>query len=119
MDSRLRGKDNINFCHVQSLIVGNNLRYTIYNIDIYIHSQEIIMNKVLISIPDDIAARMRTAIPPRQRSKVIVRLIEAEVNRREKKLYECAVAVENDQSLNEEMEDWDITLQDGLNNETW
>ena len=77
------------------------------------------MNKVLISIPDDIAARMRAAIPQRQRSKVIVRLIEAEIKKREKALYECAVAVENDAYLNGEMNDWDITLQDGMNNESW
>lgn len=77
------------------------------------------MNKILISIPDDIAARMRAAIPQRQRSKVIVSLIEAEIKKREKMLYECAVAVENDASLNKEMGDWDITLQDGMNNESW
>lgn len=77
------------------------------------------MNKILISIPDDIASRMRAAIPQRQRSKVIVSLIEAEIKKREKMLYECAVAVENDASLNKEMGDWDITLQDGMNNESW
>ena len=77
------------------------------------------MNKVLISIPDDVASRMRAAIPQRQRSKVIVRLIEAEINKREKALYECAVAVESDSSLNDEMDDWDLTLQDGINNGTW
>ena len=77
------------------------------------------MNKVLISIPDDIASRMRAAIPQRQRSKVIVRLIEAEIDKREKALYECAVAVENDASLNDEMKAWDITLQDGMNNGSW
>jgi len=77
------------------------------------------MNKILISIPDDIASRMRTAIPQRQRSKVIVRLIEAEINKREKALYDCAVAVENDAILNKEIEDWDVTLQDGINNESW
>ena len=77
------------------------------------------MNKVLISIPDAIASRMRAAIPQRQRSKVIVRLIEAEIDKREKALYECAVAVENDAVLNKEMEDWDVTLSDGINNESW
>ena len=77
------------------------------------------MNKVLISIPDNIASRMRAAIPQRQRSKVIVRLIEAEIDKREKALYECAVAVENDAPLNDEMKDWDITLQDGMNNGSW
>jgi hypothetical protein len=77
------------------------------------------MSKVLISIPDDIASRMKAAIPQRQRSKVIVSLIEAEIIRREKALHDCAVAVENDASLNHEMEDWDITLQDGINNGSW
>ena len=77
------------------------------------------MNKVLISSPDAIASRMRAAIPQRQRSKVIVRLIEAEIDKREKALYECAVAVENDAALNKEMEDWDVTLSDGINNESW
>ena len=77
------------------------------------------MNKVLISIPDDIANRMRSAIPQRQRSKVIVRLIEKEIERREKTLYECALAVEQDAALNQEMSEWDVTLQDGLPNESW
>ena len=72
------------------------------------------MSKVLISIPDNIASRMRAAIPQRQRSKVIVHLIEAEIKRREKVLYECAVAVENDAALKSEMEEWDVTLQDGM-----
>lgn len=38
------------------------------------------MNKVLISIPDQIASRMRAAIPQRQRSKVIAHLIEKKLN---------------------------------------
>ena len=77
------------------------------------------MSKVLISIPDEIANRMRSAIPQRQRSKVIVRLIEKEIERREKTLYECALAVEQDAALNQEMGEWDVTLHDGLPNESW
>ncbi len=77
------------------------------------------MNKVLISIPDPLTVRMKAAIPQRQRSAVIVRLIEAEVARRERALYECAVAVENDSALQEEMKEWDVTLQDGLDDESW
>jgi metal-responsive CopG/Arc/MetJ family transcriptional regulator len=76
------------------------------------------MVKVLISIPDQLAARMRVAIPARQRSKTITHLIEEEVKKREKSLYECAVAVERDHVLNDEMKDWDITLQDGFDNES-
>jgi len=78
------------------------------------------MEKVLISVPDQLAMRMRAAIPARQRSKTITHLIEEEVKRRERALYECAAAVEKDAALRREMKDWDITLQDGLNDdESW
>ncbi len=77
------------------------------------------MSKVLISIPDKIASRMRAAIPQRQRSKVIVQLIEKEIEKREKALYECAAAVEQDSALSQEMKDWDVTLSDGLADESW
>ena len=77
------------------------------------------MTKVLISMPDKIASRMRASIPQKQRSKVIVQLIEKEIEKREKALYECAVALEKDNKLNQEMQDWDVTLQDGLSDESW
>lgn len=76
------------------------------------------MEKVLISLPDTLAARMRVMIPSRQRSKIIVCLIEKEITKREHLLYECAVAVEKDNNLRQEMEDWDVTLQDGLDDES-
>jgi len=76
------------------------------------------VSKVLISMPDHLANRMKAAIPARQRSKVIAHLIEEEVKRRERSLYECAAEVERDSALNDEMKDWDITLQDGLDDES-
>lgn len=76
-----------------------------------------LMEKVLISLPDQLALRMRATIPIRQRSKVITHLIEAEIERRERALYECALAVEKDLDLRQEMLEWDITLNDGLNEE--
>jgi hypothetical protein len=75
------------------------------------------MEKVLISLPDQLAARMRAAIPQRQRSKIFTHLIEEEIERREHALYECALAVEQDASLHKEMAEWDITLSDGLSEE--
>ena len=77
------------------------------------------VSKVLISIPDKIASRMRASIPHKQRSKIIVELIETEIEKREKALYECAAAVEQDHHLNQEMKDWDVSLQDGLADESW
>ncbi len=76
------------------------------------------MEKVLISIPDQLALRMRAAIPARQRSKTITHLIELEVKKREKALFECALAVEKDAALRKEMKDWDVTHEDGLNDES-
>lgn len=73
------------------------------------------MEKVLISLPDQLASRMRAAIPARQRSKIITNLIEKEIEKRERALYECALAVENDIALRQEMEEWNVTLDDGLN----
>jgi hypothetical protein len=76
------------------------------------------MNKILISVPDQLASRMRATIPQRQRSKVIAHLIEQEIEKRESMLYDCAMAVEGDQALHDEMKEWDVTLNDGLESES-
>jgi len=75
--------------------------------------------KVLVSLSNDLYARMKAVIPARQRSKVVADLLEAEVRRRERELYECALAVEQDEQLRAEMADWDISVGDGIEPETW
>jgi hypothetical protein len=75
--------------------------------------------KVLVSVSDELYARMQAMIPARQRSKVVARLLEEEVRRREQELYECALAVEQDDQLQAEMADWDVTIGDGIETETW
>ena len=77
------------------------------------------MQKMLISIPDKLAARMRTAIPKRQRSKIIAELLEGELCQRERQLYACALAVEQDKALQKELSVWDVTIKDGLTDESW
>lgn len=77
------------------------------------------MQKILISMPDQLALRMKAIIPARQRSKTFTRLIEQEIKKREKSLYECALAVEKEAALQQEMKEWDATLEDGLDNESW
>ncbi len=77
------------------------------------------MQKLLISIPDELADRLRSTIPARRRSKIITALIENELSRQDDYLYQCAVAVEQDETLRSEMKEWDSTLADGLHNETW
>lgn len=77
------------------------------------------MERLLVSMPESLALRMRAAIPARQRSKTIARLLEEEIARREQSLYECALAVEKDEGLRAEMQDWSATVADGLDDESW
>ena len=77
------------------------------------------MQKVLVSVPDDLIGRMKVVIPSGQRSKILTRLLEDEVTLRETKLYQLASEVENDRSLNAEMEEWDTTIGDGIDAEPW
>jgi transcriptional regulator CtsR len=76
------------------------------------------MHKVLFSLPDQLVMRMKAAIPERQRSKIIATLLEIEILRREKSLYECALAVENDEALQTDMAAWDVTMNDGLTDDS-
>ena len=77
------------------------------------------MQKVLVSLPDDLVARMRVVIPNRQRSKIVAKILEKEVKKREEKLYKCACKVEADEALNKEIADWTTTVGDGIEPETW
>ncbi|MGH8611348.1 MAG: hypothetical protein ACREYF_04670 [Gammaproteobacteria bacterium] len=77
------------------------------------------MQKVLFSLPDHLVARMRASIPAKHRSKVIADLLEHEIKRREEALYRCAVEVEADEALHEEMKDWEVTQGDGIEDESW
>lgn len=78
------------------------------------------MKKLLVSIPDELDTRLRAAVPNRQRSRVIARLIRKEIEKREQALYECASEIEQDEALNKEMMEWEVkTRNDGLNHESW
>jgi len=77
------------------------------------------MEKILISLPSELAYKIKTYIPSRKRSQVIRRLLEQEIAKREKELYLIAKEAEKDKALNSEMSDWDITVGDGIEPETW
>jgi len=70
--------------------------------------------RITLSIPDDVADRFRSAIPPRKRSGVIVRLIERELENRNKALASACVAANKDECLEKEIDEWqsfDDTLE--------
>lgn len=77
------------------------------------------MQKILVSLPDDLAVKMKRMIPPKQRSKIIAGMLAAEINRREDALYQCACEMEEDNALNSEMRDWEATVGDGIEPESW
>jgi len=77
------------------------------------------MQKIIISLPEDLVNRMKTTIPARRRSQVVKELLEKEIRRREEALHECAVAIEKDEALSREMAEWDVTVGDGIEPETW
>lgn len=76
------------------------------------------MQKVLFSLPDRLVSRMRASIPPKQRSKVVARLLEEELEKREQALYQCALEVEADDALGEEMKEWETTVGDGISDDS-
>lgn len=77
------------------------------------------MEKILVSLPEHLVSRMKAVIPARKRSKILAQLLEKEVKRREKALYQCALEVEKDDALNKDMEEWNSTTGDGIESESW
>ena len=77
------------------------------------------MEKILVSLPENLIRRMKAVIPVRKRSKILAQLLEKEVKRREKAWYQCALEVEKDKALNKEMEEWNSTTGDGIESESW
>jgi len=77
------------------------------------------MPKVLVSLSDDLVRRMRSLIPNGKRSQIIAKLLEEELVRREEELYKRAAEVERNEALNKEMEEWEATVGDGIEPESW
>ena len=75
--------------------------------------------KVLISLPDDLYARMLAVIPTRRRSSIIADMLKREIEKRERELHNAALAVERNEQLKAEMADWDVAVGDGIEIETW
>lgn len=75
------------------------------------------MSKVMFSFPEQLVNRMKTAIPPRERSKVLACLLETEITKRERSLFLCAEELEKGKGVKKELANWDKKLgRDGLKN---
>lgn len=78
------------------------------------------MQKMLVSIPDELFSQVQKKIPVRSRSKLISELLKAELKKREDKLYQIALAVEQDVELSQEMSEIEREMHnDGLDDYDW
>lgn len=69
--------------------------------------------RVTLSIPDAVAHRFQVAIPPRQRSRLVTRLLEDVLAKHEDALAAACRAANRDQRLEHEIDDWQM-LEDGV-----
>ena len=74
--------------------------------------------QILIRLPEEVAAKLKAAIPARQRNKFIAELVVTAVARHEDELAKIATAVTNEEKrhpkIAREMRDWEATVGDGL-----
>ena len=77
--------------------------------------------QVLIRLPTEVARRFRNAIPARQRSEFVRKLLEQNLPNVDEHMYELALQAEAfDRANPEEVSELDATLMDGLDpNETF
>ncbi len=74
--------------------------------------------QILIRLPEEVAAKLKAAVPARQRNKFVAELVATAVARHEDELAKIATAVTNEEKRNPkiapEMRDWEATVGDGL-----
>ncbi len=77
--------------------------------------------QVLIHLPEEVARRFRNAIPARQRSGFVCKLLEQNLPDVDEHMYELALKAEAyDRANPEELSELESTLMDGLDpNETF
>jgi metal-responsive CopG/Arc/MetJ family transcriptional regulator len=69
--------------------------------------------RLTLSIPDAIVYRFQVAVPPRQRSKLIARLLEQILAEREDSLASACRAANQDMALAKEIDEWQA-FDDGV-----
>ena len=72
----------------------------------------------LTRLPEEVAAKLKAAVPARQRNKFVADLAATAVARHEDELAKIAAAVTHEEKHNpkvaREMRDWEATVGDGL-----
>lgn len=69
--------------------------------------------RITLSIPDAVAYRFQLAVPPRQRSRLVTRLLEETLSKHEDSLAAACRAANRDKALEHEIDDWQA-FEDGV-----
>lgn len=69
--------------------------------------------RMTLSIPDAVAHRFQVAIPPRQRSRLVTRLLEGVLSEHEDSLAAACRAANRDKALEGEIDAWQ-SFEDGV-----
>ena len=69
--------------------------------------------RITLSIPDAVAHRFQAAVPARQRSRLVSRLLENELSRRDDALADACRAANRDKALVREIDEWQ-SFDDGI-----
>lgn len=69
--------------------------------------------RMTLSIPDHVALRFQATIPPRQRSRLVTRLLERELSRHDDALAAACREANRDQALEREVDEWQA-FDDGV-----
>lgn len=62
--------------------------------------------RITLSIPDAVAHRFQAAVPARQRSRLVTRLLQHELSERDNSLASACRAANRDQVLEREIDEW-------------
>lgn len=69
--------------------------------------------RITLSIPDNVAHRFQAAVPARQRSRLVTRLLEQELSERDDTLAAACRAANRDKVLQREIDEWQ-SFDDGI-----
>ena len=72
------------------------------------------MTTIHFSLPEEIIHSLNQLVPPDQHDLFVAKALRKALEQQEQALYECALAVEQDEELNAELDDWHVTLTDGI-----
>ncbi len=83
------------------------------DVDVISHKSYYFGMRMTLSIPDAVAHRFQAAVPARQRSRLVTRLLQNELSERDSSLAAACRAANRDRDLAREIDEWQA-FDDGI-----